>query len=384
MVGRGDYVEVDVAHGTVRVLGPEVDTQVAAPGRYASSRWALADAPDGADGADGADGVDGSGTKDGAGIDDGASLEDGALAQARDHGRAPAVRGRRRTPERESQRGAHGAKGSASSAAEDSAPSAGEDTAPNAAEAPAPSAAEDDAGSAPDAEAAEAPCAPDEPAAGVSAAGNSRNLDARDDCGDAEEARNAARRAAMLAYRAALEAPPEEAARRLVVVAEEHAVVREVALHRAARLLKHAGQCGAALPRYEALLDEFPDGALDLERRIDRVECLRTMSRTVALRAALDDLERRDLPRTRRAEVTLMRAELAREAGDVERALAAARAVPSDTPAAANAKFLEAWALLNLGRQDEARTALRSYLDRWPAGRHAAEARAWIEADRKK
>lgn len=184
---------------------------------------------------------------------------------------------------------------------------------------------------------------------------------------------------AMAAYRAALEAPPEQAARRLVVVAETYPAVRELALHRAARLLKDAGECGAALPRYEALLDEFSEGGLDLERRLDRAECLRATGRNVALAAALDDLEGRDLDRARRAELALMRADLARRRGDLEGVLRVVRAVPTDVPAAETATFLEAWALLELDRTEDARVALARYASRWPEGRHAATARAWLE-----
>ncbi len=354
--GPDDAVTVEVAHGVVRVVGPGVDRRVAAPGRYASARLAARaggrdEGPRGDPMRSMAEAVRADGEDETSRVAD--AERDATEARAGDAGRRvdevarAAVADRRANGTNETDRtgdaaGPRDAVPDADAEAHDAATDAEDATRLDPATEPTAAAPHD-----------AAPTEAPDP--------------------------DAAHRVAMDAYRDALDADPEEAARRLVVVAETHPVVRELALHRAARVLKDAGACGPALPRYEALIEEFADSALDLERRFDRAECLREMKRGVALAAALDDLERRPIDRARRAELSLMRAELARERGDLEGVLRAARNVPDDVAAAETATFLEAWSLLELDRTDEARTALARYARRWPQGRHAATARAWLK-----
>ena len=147
--------------------------------------------------------------------------------------------------------------------------------------------------------------------------------------------------------------------------------------------LRRRGQAAAALAEIEAYLERFPRGVLVAEARLLRVDALLALGRRGDALVALDGLDLQGQPRG--LELRLLRAEL-RARGSCARALADFSAVLSDGQGVAGqlaerALHGRAVCHLRLGDTIAARRDFKLYLQQFPRGRHAAEARTVIGRD---
>jgi TolA-binding protein len=126
-----------------------------------------------------------------------------------------------------------------------------------------------------------------------------------------------------------------------------------------------------ALDRYREL---YPRGSLRQEVDLSVVEVDHTLGRTEAALAESAAFLSRYPQSERTDEVRLLRGDILRQRGDCAKASAEYRAVGAG-PALDDALYYWAYCQRQLGANDAATEALRRYLNRFPAGRHADAAR---------
>lgn len=144
----------------------------------------------------------------------------------------------------------------------------------------------------------------------------------------------------------------------------------------AVKQLRVASDPGAALATLDEYHERFPRGALAREARVTRVDALLALGRRSQVLAALDGIELQGLPRG--AELRVLRGELLAEA---ERYSAATRDfdvalnAPSSPALQERALYGRALCRAALGDIEGSKSDLTTYLERYPAGRFAGEAR---------
>jgi TolA-binding protein len=167
----------------------------------------------------------------------------------------------------------------------------------------------------------------------------------------------------------------EEAAQLFIRAADAHNARSAIALYELGRLQQlELHQPGAALDSFARYQREYPTGSLTQEVEISVIELqLQQRSYDDAL-TSMNNFLTRHGDSARASELHLRRADLLRSRGDCPRALedyAQAKA-----PAQADdASYFTAWCEQKMGERDDAEKSLHKYLDRFPSGRHAKEAR---------
>jgi hypothetical protein len=158
-------------------------------------------------------------------------------------------------------------------------------------------------------------------------------------------------------------------------------LARESALlAKALRVLRQDGDAPAALQLFDEHAQLFPSGALALEERVGRAEALLQLGRRSEALALLDGME---LPsKGRRRDMLVTRGELRAGANRCAEALIdfglALTSESRDDTAAERALYGRASCRARLGDADGARADLRTYLERFPTGRFAGDARATL------
>lgn len=153
----------------------------------------------------------------------------------------------------------------------------------------------------------------------------------------------------------------------------------ELATHQAARLLMRLGRYQEALERWTAALERFPGGALDQEARLNLIECAIRKNQLDRARQEVDRFLARHAGSERLPELRFLRAEIARNQGRCADALVDYQAAARGSRSPSDALYFEAWCRLEIGDREGARAALGRYLDKFPHGRHAADARRALE-----
>ncbi|MFT3839405.1 MAG: tetratricopeptide repeat protein [Myxococcaceae bacterium] len=168
----------------------------------------------------------------------------------------------------------------------------------------------------------------------------------------------------------------DEAAQLFSRAAELHNARSHMALYELGRLQQvDLHLPSAALDTFSRYQREYPSGTLIQEVEISVIEIeLQQRSFDDAL-TNMNSFLSRHANSERASELHLRRADLFRARGDCAKAIddyAQAKA-----PAQADdATYFTAWCEQRMGERDDAEKSLRKYLDRFPSGRHAKEARA--------
>ncbi|MFC1610644.1 outer membrane protein assembly factor BamD [Myxococcota bacterium] len=153
----------------------------------------------------------------------------------------------------------------------------------------------------------------------------------------------------------------------------------EIAAYQAARLWRSL-DLGEAARRFQQLLALHPRGVFSQEARLELIECTMKLGK---MRLASEHVEiflssHRDSERI--AEVRFLRAEILRQwKKDCKAALVDYEIALSSSRRAEDALFFKAWCLLEGKDVNQAFSILESYLQRFPRGRHAKEARLRLE-----
>jgi hypothetical protein len=153
-------------------------------------------------------------------------------------------------------------------------------------------------------------------------------------------------------------------------LAESGSAFAEVSAFQAARLTMKRGSCPQAVDRFMLLMG----GSFDAEARLDVIECQLAMGDLVAAQRSLDHFLRIHPKSEREADLRFLRAELMRKRDRCSDAIPDYESA-HDSRHGDDALYFTAWCKLHLGRTEEGLSALRTYLDRFPAGRHAGEAK---------
>jgi TolA-binding protein len=173
---------------------------------------------------------------------------------------------------------------------------------------------------------------------------------------------------------------PRAAIRLFDALARRRGRLAEIAALRAARLMASLDPA-AGVRRFESFVADHPTSAFDAEARLYLIE---GRVRVAGLAAAERDVESfldRHRDNERRSEALFLRAEIRRKVhgrcDEAARDYAAAAASPR---VAEDALYFEASCRRQLGAHEEARRGFVRYLERYPRGRHAASARAAVQA----
>ncbi|MHB8420222.1 MAG: tetratricopeptide repeat protein [Myxococcales bacterium] len=159
---------------------------------------------------------------------------------------------------------------------------------------------------------------------------------------------------------------------------QEDSLAQESALVGEALRSLAAGKAEAALAAAGSYLQRYPAGALRGEAEIARLEALLALGRREEAGRLLDGFAQRDfaaLPRS--DELRVVRGELLLEQGRFAEALASFEAPGADATPALRERALYGRALCHarLGDPEGSRRDFARYLEGFPQGRHAAEAR---------
>jgi hypothetical protein len=148
-----------------------------------------------------------------------------------------------------------------------------------------------------------------------------------------------------------------------------------ILLREALQSLRHDDDARGALDTLDEYDQRFPFGALRPNAALVRIDATLALGRREEARRLIEQIDLRDSPRRDELEVT--RAEL-RSPGECRAALADFSAVLARDPIAAVAERAlrgRARCHVSLGHDDDARADLATYLERFPGGALAAEAR---------
>jgi TolA-binding protein len=148
----------------------------------------------------------------------------------------------------------------------------------------------------------------------------------------------------------------------------------ELAAYQAARLSR-SRDLNEAVQRYEHLLSTHPSGVFGQEARLDVIECAMQLGKWDKASYHIDVFLDAYPGSERTAEVHFLRAEVARRGHDCAAAIPDYDAALSSPRRVGDAMFFKAWCLLSHEKADEALPYLERYLERFPTGRHATEAR---------
>lgn len=149
----------------------------------------------------------------------------------------------------------------------------------------------------------------------------------------------------------------------------------QVAAYRAARALKDAGRNAEAAARYAELITRWPEGELNQVAYLDRIECLLDDGQVDLARRTEQTFMRAHPAAASRPEVCFMRAEVARALGTHARAAELYAAAARADRFAESAGFLEALSHARAGDTAKAQNLMGAYLERFPNGVYADEAR---------
>ncbi|HVE81729.1 MAG TPA: outer membrane protein assembly factor BamD [Myxococcales bacterium] len=160
-------------------------------------------------------------------------------------------------------------------------------------------------------------------------------------------------------------------------VARGHSSRAELSLYELGRTqLRSLRDPAAARKAFSSYLERYPGGLLLQEVELSLIESELATSDLPAARASMDRFLASHPRSERRDEVLLLRANLDRDRGDCASALDRYRALARGTGAVADdATYFAAACAQQMGRMEEARALLQESLQRFPAGRHAEEAR---------
>src|SRR5687767_6805836 len=144
----------------------------------------------------------------------------------------------------------------------------------------------------------------------------------------------------------------------------------EVSAFQAARLEMRRGRCGEAIDRFMSLMG----GTFDSEARLDVIECQLKLSDLVSAQRSLDNFLSIHPESERQADLRFLRAELMRKRGRCSQAIADYESAEGSRHGD-DALYFSAWCKLDAGRTEDGLSTLRRYLEKFPEGRHAGEAK---------
>jgi hypothetical protein len=153
-------------------------------------------------------------------------------------------------------------------------------------------------------------------------------------------------------------------------IARSESAFAEVSAFQAARIEMRAGRCEPAIDRFKPLIG----GTFDVEARLDVIECQLALGDLVAAQRSLENFLAVHPNNERHADLRFLRAELMRKRDRCGEAIGDYESAETSRHAD-DALYFGAWCKLQSGRTEDGVAALRRYLERFPAGRHAAEAR---------
>jgi TolA-binding protein len=168
-----------------------------------------------------------------------------------------------------------------------------------------------------------------------------------------------------------------DAAQRFQTVLANQDPHGDLALYELGRLdQRQLHDLAGARDAFSRYLDDYPHGSLQQEVRLSLMEVDAALSKSrEALGQASSFLE--SYPSSERApDVRLLRANLLREKGRCDDALADYRQLVAHPTLGEEALFFSAWCQRQDDRLDDAEASLRELLQRFPNGRYASEARA--------
>ena len=150
-------------------------------------------------------------------------------------------------------------------------------------------------------------------------------------------------------------------------------------LHSALEKLSSRGDAVGALALLDTYHSRYPDGVLSREASVARLDALLRLGKAQEALALLDRAAESDFngyPRS--GHLRVLRAELLAQSGrcrEAEPIFSAALAAPQSELAAERALYGRASCRASLGNADGSRSDLGAYLDRYPQGHFAREAR---------
>ncbi len=173
----------------------------------------------------------------------------------------------------------------------------------------------------------------------------------------------------------------DDAAAALRSIAASHGPHAELALYHVAQLEQHQlGNAAEALQEYLRYLRQYPRGALLQEAELSVIELELQRSALQDARAQMDHFLTEHPDGERSPDVHLLRGNLLRQQGDCRAALRDYDKARGDADLEEDAIYFSGRCEGQLEQPEAAAILLRDYLRRFPAGRHAAQARAALDA----
>lgn len=191
--------------------------------------------------------------------------------------------------------------------------------------------------------------------------------------GDSDEARYD--EALLLAKR-----DPVAAIRELDKLAAQPGERRALARYQAARICENVS-LKEATERFTTIVNAG-NSPFDVEARLSLIEVLLKQQAWQPARRQVAQFVARYPVSERMAELRFLRAEIRRQhENDCAGALEDYDAAQSLPTRAEDARYFRAWCLMKVGQSEAATTALEQYLERYPQGRHAAQARERLASE---